>query len=122
VPRWFALPAALLAAACGGAPVPGSIGAVLGRDELTGAVHVREVPEGRTADRSGVLPGDRLKMVDGILVDALDPPRLRRLLRGPVGSRVTLTLVRGSEVIHVEVVREPPTAPEDVASPHEPIE
>ncbi len=90
---------------CGPGPV-GSIGAVLSRDTNTGAVHVREAPEGLGAAESGILPGDRLKMVDGVLVDELSRSRIQALLRGPVGSRVTLTVIRGDEVLHVEVTRQ----------------
>jgi hypothetical protein len=83
----------------------GSVGAVLSRSRESGAVHVRETPEGYPAERTGVLPGDRVKMVDGVLVDELDAERIRALLRGPVDSKVMLTLIRGDEVLHVEIRR-----------------
>ena len=91
---------------CGPGPI-GSIGAVLSRDTNTGGVHVREAPEGLGAAESGILPGDRLKMVDGVLVDELDRSRIQVLLRGPVGSKVVLTVLRGNEVLHLEVTRQP---------------
>jgi C-terminal processing protease CtpA/Prc len=45
-------------------------------------------------------------MIDGVHVDELDKGRIRDLLRGPVGSKVTLTVIRGEEVVHLEVTRE----------------
>ena len=46
-----------------------------------------------------------MKAVDGVLVDELDGDRIRALLRGPVDSKVTLTLIRGDQVLHVEIRR-----------------
>jgi carboxyl-terminal processing protease len=96
---------AIALAACSASTAQGSIGAVLSRDDASGAVHVREAPEGLAAYEGGVLPGDRLKMIDGLLVDDMDAKRIHALLRGPVGSKVTLTLLRGDEVLHVELTR-----------------
>jgi C-terminal processing protease CtpA/Prc len=79
----------------------------LSRDTNTGAVHVRDAPEGLGSAAAGILPGDRLKMVDGVLVDELDRSRIQVLLRGPVGSKVVLTVLRGDEVLHMEVTRQP---------------
>lgn len=101
--RW-ALLLLLALGACGGA-TEGSIGAVLGRDSGTGALHVRETPKGMAAERAGLLPGDRVVMIDGVHVDTLDAERIRAMLRGEVGSTVKLTVIRGEEVLRVEVTR-----------------
>ncbi len=84
----------------------GSIGAVLSRDRESGSVHIREAPSGLAGDEAGLLPGDRVKMIDGVLVDELDKDRIQGLLRGPVGTSVTLTIIRGEEVMHLEVTRQ----------------
>ncbi len=97
----------LFIGACGSSPAQGSIGVVLGRHKITGAVHVRETPIGLAGERAGLKVGDRIKMVDGILVDRLEPARIRELLRGAVGSKVIVTVVRGDDVVHVEVTRAP---------------
>ncbi len=98
----------LLAIAAGcSAPKVGSIGAVLGRNSDTGAVHVRDVPTGLGADRAGLIPGDRLKMVDGVLLDELTAAQIKRILRGEVDSVVRLTVIRGEEVLQLEIVRQP---------------
>lgn len=83
----------------------GSIGAVLRHDTQEGTLLVEEAPEGLSGASAGLLDGDQVKMIDGVLVDDLDGRRIRALLRGPVGSSVTLTVVRGEEVLHVEIER-----------------
>jgi carboxyl-terminal processing protease len=115
-----ALAVALMAC---GPPAVGSVGAVLGRDRETGALHVREAPEGLAAAEAGLLPGDQIKMIDGVLVDELDQTRIRAMLRGEVGTKVRLTILRGDEVLHVELVRRamgaapPPADPEERFEP-----
>jgi S1-C subfamily serine protease len=107
--RVVAFFAALAASGC--APttsVPGSIGAVLKRDAVTGVVVAHEIPVGMAAERAGLRAGDRVKMIDGIHVDELDGSSVVRLLRGPVGTRVTLTVVRGEGVYQLAIVRQAP--------------
>lgn len=94
----------LFAAACSG-PSVGTVGAVLGVDNDTGAVYVRETPEGLAADKAGLLPGDEIMMIDGLYARDLGPTAVRDKLRGEVGSSVDLTVVRGGEVMHVKLVR-----------------
>lgn len=92
--------------ACGAAPKTGSIGAVLSRDSETGVVEVHEAPPGLAAERAGLVPGDDIKMIDGVLVDDLDAAEIQALLRGPVGTPVTLTVIRDDEVLEVEIDRQ----------------
>jgi C-terminal processing protease CtpA/Prc len=84
----------------------GSIGAILVRDAETGIVEIHEVPPGRAAEHAGLYVGDDIKMIDGLLVDDLDATRIQRLLRGPVGSTVVLTVIRGDEVLEIEIERQ----------------
>ncbi len=96
---------AATAATVGCATGPGSIGAVLGRDDESRALHVREVPAGLAADRAGLVPGDEIVMIDGIYARELPVRDIKRLLRGDPGSTVDLTVVRGREVRRVRVTR-----------------
>jgi len=91
---------------CSSSPTVGSIGAVLSRDRLTGAAYVRQAPRGLAAQSSGLIPGDRIKMVDGVLVDHLDDARLKELLRGPMGSKIVLTVIRADRVFDLEITRQ----------------
>lgn len=92
---------------CTPTPEVGSIGVVLGRHQHTGALHVRDVPAGLAGDLAGLRMGDRIKMIDGMLVDRMAPERIRELLRGPTGTSVTLTVLREGEVVHLVVLRAP---------------
>lgn len=88
-----------------GAPA-GSIGAMLVQEE-TGALRVREAPEGLTGARAGLAPGDEVVAIDGADVRGLDRDEVHRRLQGPIGTRVELTVVRGGVVEKVSVMRGP---------------
>lgn len=83
----------------------GSVGAVLARDAETGEVVVKDL--GAPPTRDGLLPGDQLLMVDGVLVRDLSTADLRRYLRGDPGSEVDLTVARGPVVVRLKVKRTP---------------
>lgn len=119
--RPAALLLALVLCSCGGSGV-GSIGAVLAKDGESGAVYVRETPEGNVAARAGLLPGDQVKLIDGVLCDGLTKEQIQALLRGPIGSTVRLTIVRGEQVLHVELTREAMQRIEVAPPREEPIE
>jgi C-terminal processing protease CtpA/Prc len=106
---------------CGGQQV-GSVGAVLGRDNDTHALFVREVPPGMAADRAGLLPGDEIIMIEGFYVRDLGMKEIRALLRGDVGSTVELTIVRGSLVQHVRLKRGSFRAPDQIKPKEEKVE
>ena len=110
------------AAGCAAATPAGSIGAVLSHDRLSGELSVHDAPVGLAGESAGLLDGDRVKMIEGVLVDELDGDRIRQLLRGPVGTAVTLTVLRGDDVVQVRVVRQPLGASSPVAERHERIE
>lgn len=84
---------------------PGSIGAHLSRDNETGAVYVKDVFPGLAGERAGLVAGDELIMIDGFYVRELGAPRVREMLRGPVGTAVRLTVVRGGLVLRLRVTR-----------------
>jgi carboxyl-terminal processing protease len=103
--RALLLAASLALPACAGASDSASIGAVLGRDNDTRALYVRDVPDGLGASLAGLVPGDEILMIDGQYTRDLEQKAIVALLRGPVGSEVDLTVARGSEVRHVRVKR-----------------
>ena len=83
----------------------GSIGAVLGKDNRTGALTIRDVPKGLAADKAGLEPGDQVVMIEGVYVADLSPKEIHDKLRGDVGSTVELTVDHRGEVRRVKLVR-----------------
>jgi len=96
----------LLATGCV-APV-GTIGAVLGQ-RADGRLVIRETPPGLAAERAGLQAGDEVLLIDGRDVRPLPPNAVHQLLAGGVGEPVRLTLLRGEQVLRVELVRSPAT-------------
>ena len=92
-------------AGCGG--WNGSVGAILGKDNHTGRVFVREVPPGLGAAQAGLEEGDEVTAIEGKPTKAMTADELRAALRGKVGSPVSVTIVRRGETRTVTVERSP---------------
>jgi carboxyl-terminal processing protease len=100
--------AAGLALALAGCSAPqGSIGALLLLDPTSGALLVREAPGELTGAQAGLREGDEIVAIDGADVRGADRDEIHRRLRGMVGTRVELTVVRAGVVERVVVVRAP---------------
>lgn len=84
---------------------PGSIGAILSRDNDSGALYVRDLVPGLAAEKAGLEPGDEIVMIDGRYVREMQAVRVREMLRGEVGTFVRLTVVRGQLVLRVRLAR-----------------
>lgn len=92
-------------AACG---VPkGSIGALLAQDASSGALLVREAPEGMSGARGGLQEGDEIVAIDGADVRGADRAEIHRRLQGPVGTLVELSVVRAGNLQKLVIVRAP---------------
>jgi|GEM_PF-1762249 Periplasmic protease len=91
----------------------GGIGAVLDKDETTQAIVVAGVLPGLAADRAGLQQNDIIAEVDGSSVYGKDLRDVVDLIRGPVGSRVELTIVRdpAEPPIKLVIMREGVQAP-----------
>lgn len=72
------------------------IGATL-KSTQGGAVQIVRTFVGAPADKTGVLPGDLIEAVDGKSVLGLGTNEVAALVRGPAGSKVTLTLRRADK-------------------------
>lgn len=122
MPRLFGLASlcalASVLLACGGSSV-GTVGAVIGVDNETGAVHIREMRSGAAADKAGLAVGDEILMIDGVYVRDLGVPAIKQKLAGSAGTSMDLTVVRGDRVIRVKLVREPAGAPAAPPPPRE---
>ena len=80
----------------------GGIGVTIGvRD---GALKIITVMDGYSAQRAGILPGDRLVEVGGIKVGNKKPDEVRNLTRGDPGTEVKLTVEREGEPKPLEFV------------------
>ena len=72
----------------------GSVGAVLGKDNRTGRVFVRDAPPGMPAERAGIRPDDEITAIDDVPVGKMTPEQVHEKLAGDVGSKVKLTVLR----------------------------
>lgn len=81
------------------------IGVVIRTEEQTGHVVVVSVIKGAAAEAAGVLPGDIFVEVDGQSVEGLDQSELATLVRGPAGTQVVVTFLRGEERLTVTMTR-----------------
>ena len=86
-------------------PEPGDTGLELTRQYYLRVVSARD---GSPAARAGLRTGDYVRAIDGASTRPMSLVEGQRRLRGPVGSKVTLTILRGSaaEPHPVEIVRE----------------
>ena len=80
----------------------GGIGVTIGvRD---GAVRVITVMDGYSAQRAGILPGDKLIRVDTLVVGNRKPDEVRSLTRGEPGTEVHIIIERDGEKKQLEFV------------------
>lgn len=80
----------------------GGIGVTIGvRD---GGVRVISVMDGYSAQRAGILPGDKLVQVDTLVVGDRKPDEVRSLTRGEPGTEVRVIIEREGETRPLEFV------------------
>ncbi len=95
---------ACFAAACA-ATEQGSIGVMLVRNHANGRVSIRTVPPG-TGQRAGLEPGDEIVAIEGKPVSGFSSDEeIRKALRGDVGTKVKLTVLREGARREIEVER-----------------
>jgi carboxyl-terminal processing protease len=80
----------------------GGIGVTIGHRE--GRIQVITVMDGYSAQRQGVIPGDRIIEVDGVEVSARKPEEVRNLTRGVPGTEVRLLIEREGEKVPLSFV------------------
>ncbi len=86
-------------------PTAGGIHARMGYSE-EGGLRVVDVPPG-PADEAGLRPDDRITAIEGEPVRSLSMQELVQRLRGPVGSKVTLEVLRDGAFVQIEIERTP---------------
>lgn len=87
------------------------IGVVIRTDPDTSITEVISVLDGTPAQEAGILPGDIFNAVDGVPVSELDDFMLGQRIRGEVGTTVTITMLRGDELIDFVITRAIITVP-----------
>jgi len=80
----------------------GGIGVTIGTRD--GAVRVISVMDGYSAQRQGIVPGDRFIEIGGSKVTGLKPDEIRNLTRGEPGSEVKVLVEREGEPKPLEFV------------------
>lgn len=58
---------------------------------------------GTPAFRAGIQPGDKILMIDDAITDKLNTDQAVRLIRGKVGTKVKLTILRGDSQEPIEI-------------------
>ncbi|MEB3339588.1 carboxyl-terminal processing protease CtpB [Okeania sp.] len=70
------------------------VGMQLKQEELTNAIAVVDVVENSPAMKAGLLPGDKIKEINGKSTDGLSVAGAAKLIRGEVGTEVVLRIIR----------------------------
>lgn len=81
------------------------IGVVIRTDEENGEIQVVGLLEGAPAQAAGILPGDIFSAVNGNPVAGMSQLDLASQVRGPEGTEVVITVLRGDELIDFTIVR-----------------
>lgn len=70
-------------------------------------IHVVDVIEGGPSSKVGILPGDKIIRIDGrpAVGDSVNNTFVSNHLRGPKGSQVTITMLRGSAEKDISITR-----------------
>lgn len=81
------------------------VGIQLGMDEATKKLTVVSPIEDSPASKAGILPKDEIVKIAGKSTEGMDINQAVALIRGPAGSKVMLTIRRGSRTFDVELAR-----------------
>jgi carboxyl-terminal processing protease len=70
-------------------------------------VHAARILKNGPSEKAGLLPGDKILKVDDSIVagNSITNDKIRKLLRGVSGSKVTVTVLRGSENKKITITR-----------------
>ena len=82
------------------------IGAMFSQNLVTGVITVSKVYEGCPAYEAGMLPGDILYMVEGEEVTGMDLTSVVTKIKGEEGTKVTISMIRGTEVLDLAMKRQ----------------
>jgi len=86
---------------------------------INGAVTVTTPLKDSPAEKAGIKPGDVILKVDGKSVEGMALTDAVMLIRGPAGTKVTLTIKRGDSQVEVTVTRASVFLPEITLTKHD---
>ncbi len=61
--------------------------------------------DGSPADKSELRVGDALEKVNGVSLEGMSSEGIRKLVMGPAGSKVSVEVKRGSELVRIDIIR-----------------
>jgi carboxyl-terminal processing protease len=82
----------------------GGIGSLI--RTVDGNVYISEPYEGSPAQKSGLIAGDKILMIDGVNIEGKDQEEISSLLKGQSGTTLTVTYERFGRIDEVEITRE----------------
>ena len=82
------------------------VGVKIDFDPATGYIDVRGTIPGSPAERAGIQPPDKIVTIDGKLYKGLTLRDAVADIRGKAGQTVTLSILRGAQLVSIPVVRE----------------
>jgi carboxyl-terminal processing protease len=82
------------------------VGVKIDFDPATGYIDVRGTIPGSPAERAGIQPPDKIVTIDGKLYKGLTLHDAVFDIRGKAGQTVTLSILRGAQLVSIPVVRE----------------
>ena len=80
-----------------------------------GSLDIIQVTEGGSAEKAGLLYGDRIVAVDGQSILEMDPDTIKEMIRGEVDTNVEITIVRAGVELNVTVTRKQIKTPVAIA-------
>ena len=81
------------------------VGITISRQEEGNGYDILEVSPGGSAQEGGILPGDLLIEVEGQSTSEMTMEEVKRVVRGEIGTEVTLTVLRGEETLSFTLER-----------------
>ncbi len=85
----------------------GSIGATLSRNNNTGRVSFQSVPRSMSGYLAGLRSGDELIAIEDKPVKGMNGAEISKALRGRVGTKVHLVIIRETDQLNITVERGP---------------
>ncbi len=68
--------------------------------------------KGTPAEAAGILAGDQIAAIDGKSTDGLSVEKAVSKIRGPIGTTVSFTIIRGDKSLDIKIVRDTIQVPE----------